>query len=56
MTTAPSQRLDYVYVSEQIRVVDVCVPKPDDEVFDQFVVLSDHLPVTAVLDVDADAG
>jgi endonuclease/exonuclease/phosphatase family metal-dependent hydrolase len=55
MTTAPSQRLDYVYVSEQIRVLDVRVPKPDDDVFDQFVVLSDHLPVTAVLDVDLGA-
>jgi endonuclease/exonuclease/phosphatase family metal-dependent hydrolase len=53
MPTAPSQRLDYVYVSEQIRVVDVCVPRPGDEVFDRFVVLSDHLPVTAVLDVGA---
>jgi endonuclease/exonuclease/phosphatase family metal-dependent hydrolase len=51
MTTAPSQRLDYVYVSEEIRVVDVTVPRPGDEVFDQFAVLSDHLPVTAVLDV-----
>jgi endonuclease/exonuclease/phosphatase family metal-dependent hydrolase len=53
MTTAPSQRLDYVYVSEEIQVLAVSVPKPGDEVFDQFVVLSDHLPVTAVLDVDA---
>jgi endonuclease/exonuclease/phosphatase family metal-dependent hydrolase len=50
MTTAPSQRLDYVYVSEHFRVLDMCVPRPDDDVFDQFVVLSDHLPVTAVLD------
>jgi endonuclease/exonuclease/phosphatase family metal-dependent hydrolase len=51
MPTAPSQRLDYVYVSEEIRVVDVTVPKLGDEVFDHFAVLSDHLPVTAVLDV-----
>jgi endonuclease/exonuclease/phosphatase family metal-dependent hydrolase len=53
MPTAPSQRIDYVYVSEQIGVVDVRVPDVGDEVFDTFAVLSDHLPVTAVLEVGA---
>lgn len=48
---APSQRLDYVYVSASIDVVDVRTPDPDDEGFAAFARLSDHLPVTAVLAV-----
>jgi endonuclease/exonuclease/phosphatase family metal-dependent hydrolase len=62
ITAAPSQRLDYVYVSAEVEPVAVRVPRPGDAGFARFPAVSDHLPVTAVLDVgdgdpagDADA-
>jgi endonuclease/exonuclease/phosphatase family metal-dependent hydrolase len=50
-TDPPVQRLDYVYASEAVRVVDVHVPRFGDDGFSRFAVISDHLPVTAVLDI-----
>lgn len=47
---APTQRLDYVYVSPSVAVRDARVPHPDDDDFAGFSWLSDHLPVTADLD------
>jgi endonuclease/exonuclease/phosphatase family metal-dependent hydrolase len=48
---APAQRLDYVYVSPSVGVRDARVPHPDDDDFAGFSWLSDHLPVTAELDL-----
>jgi endonuclease/exonuclease/phosphatase family metal-dependent hydrolase len=50
-TEPPSQRLDYVYVSADVEVVAVRVPRPDDVGFERFSGVSDHLPVAAVLAV-----
>jgi endonuclease/exonuclease/phosphatase family metal-dependent hydrolase len=50
-TKAPSQRLDYVYVPAVVGVGAVRVPRPGDDGFERLTGLSDHLPVTAVLDV-----
>lgn len=44
----PTQRLDYVYVSAAIDGVEVSTPDADDDGFERFAILSDHLPVTAV--------
>lgn len=49
-TEPPSQRLDYAYVSDAVTVVDARAPHPDDDGFARFALLSDHLPVTAVLE------
>ena len=49
-TEAPTQRLDYVYATDDVRVVDIHTPRPDE--FARFAAISDHLPVTAVFEVD----
>jgi endonuclease/exonuclease/phosphatase family metal-dependent hydrolase len=48
---APTQQLDYVYASPAVTVQEMCAPRPGDDGFTRFAGLSDHLPVTAVLDV-----
>jgi endonuclease/exonuclease/phosphatase family metal-dependent hydrolase len=48
-TEAPTQRLDYVYVSPSIGTSTVHVPEADAVDLARFAALSDHLPVTAVL-------
>ena len=50
-TAAPLRRLDYVYASAGVRMVDVRAPRLGDPGFARFAALSDHLPVTAVFDV-----
>jgi endonuclease/exonuclease/phosphatase family metal-dependent hydrolase len=49
----PTQRIDFVYVSGDVTVVDVALPRPDDPGFGPFRHLSDHLPVTATLDLSS---
>ena len=49
-TKAPTQRLDYVYVSPAVGTCIVQVPEAD-AVLTRFSAISDHLPVTAVLAV-----
>lgn len=46
---APTQRLDYVLVSETLEVTSASVPAWGDPGFEDFGPLSDHLPVTATL-------
>jgi endonuclease/exonuclease/phosphatase family metal-dependent hydrolase len=53
---SPTQQLDYVYVSPTVHVVELSAPRPGDEGFGRFARLSDHLPVTAVLDVGSAGG
>jgi endonuclease/exonuclease/phosphatase family metal-dependent hydrolase len=50
-TKAPTQRLDYVYVSPAIGTCIVQVPQVDAVDLSRFAAISDHLPVTAVLAV-----
>ena len=50
-TRPPSRRIDYVWVSAGIEVVDVSLPSPGDPGFSAFARLSDHLPLTVVLEV-----
>lgn len=50
-TKPPNRRLDYVYVSDGTEVASASVPRPGDDGFKEFTRLSDHLPVTAGLDV-----
>jgi endonuclease/exonuclease/phosphatase family metal-dependent hydrolase len=50
-TTDPVQTLDYVYVSPAVTAVAVNAPRVGDDEFARFAGLSDHLPVTAVLDL-----
>lgn len=54
---APQQRLDYVLVADDPRVVvqHASTPGPGDDDFDVFRPVSDHLPVIADLRVVADA-
>jgi endonuclease/exonuclease/phosphatase family metal-dependent hydrolase len=47
----PSQRLDFVYVSSGVTVLDLRVPGQDGADLARFAGISDHLPVTAVLDL-----
>jgi endonuclease/exonuclease/phosphatase family metal-dependent hydrolase len=49
-TRPPSRRIDYVWVSAGIRAAGVSVPAPGDPGFASFARLSDHLPLTAVLE------
>jgi endonuclease/exonuclease/phosphatase family metal-dependent hydrolase len=49
-TTVPSRQIDYVYVSPAVRSVEVRVPRPGDDGLVRFSAISDHLPLTAVLD------
>jgi len=51
-TKAPVRRLDYVYASAGVRMVDVRVPRVGDDGFARFAAISDHLPVTAVFEVE----
>jgi endonuclease/exonuclease/phosphatase family metal-dependent hydrolase len=48
---APTRQLDYVYVSPAIAAVTVSTPRRGGAGFEPFAALSDHLPVTAVLDL-----
>lgn len=50
-TGPPTQRIDFVYVSGGLTVLDVTLPRPDDPDFEPFRRLSDHLPVTATLEL-----
>lgn len=50
----PSQRIDYVWVSAGVEVVDAQVPAHGDVGFERYPVLSDHLPLTVTLDVAPD--
>jgi endonuclease/exonuclease/phosphatase family metal-dependent hydrolase len=50
-TEEPVQTLDYVYVSPAVTAVAVRAPRVGDDGFARFAGLSDHLPVTAVLDI-----
>lgn len=45
----PVQRLDYVYATSGLEVVDIRVPRVGDDGFRCLASISDHLPVTAVL-------
>ncbi|HEX6419041.1 MAG TPA: endonuclease/exonuclease/phosphatase family protein [Acidimicrobiales bacterium] len=47
----PTQQLDYVYLSPGAGVIELRVPRVGDDGFDRYRVLSDHLPVTAVLEL-----
>jgi endonuclease/exonuclease/phosphatase family metal-dependent hydrolase len=46
---APSQRLDYVLVSEELKPLSMSVPRHGQPGFERFATLSDHLPVTATV-------
>ena len=48
-TRPPTQRLDYVYATDDVRVVDIHTPGTGD--LARFAAISDHLPVTAVFEV-----
>jgi endonuclease/exonuclease/phosphatase family metal-dependent hydrolase len=48
-TEPPTRRLDYVYISDAIRLLDIRTPPPAE--YARFAAISDHLPVTAVLEV-----
>lgn len=48
---APVQRLDYVLVPPGIELVDISVPRHGGAGFDRFGALSDHLPVTATIEL-----
>lgn len=50
-TRPPTKRIDYVWASTGIDVVEVSLPAPGDPGFGTFARLSDHLPLTAVLEV-----
>jgi endonuclease/exonuclease/phosphatase family metal-dependent hydrolase len=50
-TRPPTRRIDYVYASEGVEVTSASVPRPGDDGFEAFSWLSDHLPVTAGLDL-----
>ena len=45
----PTQRLDYVLVSETLEVISAAVPAWGDPGFERFGALSDHLPVTVTV-------
>jgi endonuclease/exonuclease/phosphatase family metal-dependent hydrolase len=46
---APSQRLDYVLLSADLKPLSVSVPRHGQPGFERFATLSDHLPVTATV-------
>jgi endonuclease/exonuclease/phosphatase family metal-dependent hydrolase len=46
---APSQRLDYVLISDGLEPLTVSAPRHGDPDFAPFAVISDHLPVTATV-------
>jgi endonuclease/exonuclease/phosphatase family metal-dependent hydrolase len=48
-TEPPTQRLDYVFVSDGLEPVSVSVPRYGDPDFAPFSSISDHLPVTATV-------
>jgi endonuclease/exonuclease/phosphatase family metal-dependent hydrolase len=50
-TRPPSRRIDYVYVSDGIEPTSTSLPRPGDDGFEEFSSLSDHLPLSAGLDV-----
>jgi endonuclease/exonuclease/phosphatase family metal-dependent hydrolase len=45
----PSQRLDYVLVTQGLEPVTVSVPRHGDGDFVPFAAISDHLPITATV-------
>lgn len=53
-TAPPTQQLDFVYVGEGVEVAEVRVPRGEEVA--RFGVISDHLPVTAELEVGGPAG
>lgn len=52
----PSRRLDYVYVSPEATPTSASLPDLDAPTGERFSSLSDHLPVTAVLEVTSSTG
>ncbi len=51
-TELPTQQLDYVYLSTAVRAAELTLPLPEGAAgLARFSVLSDHLPVTARLDL-----
>lgn len=50
-TEAPTQRLDYIYVSPAIDTCTVVVPEADAVDLARFAAVSDHLPLTAAFDL-----
>lgn len=51
-TAPPTQQLDYVYVSRAVTGVALSLPEPEvDRGWARYSSLSDHLPVTATLDM-----
>ncbi|MGH9212923.1 MAG: endonuclease/exonuclease/phosphatase family protein [Acidimicrobiales bacterium] len=47
----PDQRLDYVWVSPEVSVTGVRVPRFGDSGFEGYPLLSDHLPLTVDLEI-----
>ncbi|HEY8543680.1 MAG TPA: endonuclease/exonuclease/phosphatase family protein [Acidimicrobiales bacterium] len=53
----PMRRIDYLWVTEDVDVVDVEVPTyADDATFAPYPALSDHLPLTTTLEVGVSRG
>jgi endonuclease/exonuclease/phosphatase family metal-dependent hydrolase len=52
----PTRRLDFVYVSPELTPTSVSLPDLDAPTGERFSSLSDHLPVTAVLEVGGSSG
>lgn len=49
---APVQRLDYLLVGPGLEILDISVPRHGEPGFERFGPLSDHLPVTATLQLE----
>jgi endonuclease/exonuclease/phosphatase family metal-dependent hydrolase len=47
----PDHQLDYVWVNSEIGVAGVSLPRHGEPGFDRFPPLSDHLPLTAMLEI-----
>ena len=50
----PTQRIDYIYASTGVEVVSISVPRFGEPGFPVFAELSDHLPVSAEVEVGGD--
>jgi hypothetical protein len=50
-TKLPTQQLDYVYASAAIASLTVHTPTPGVAGFERFATLSDHLPITAEIEL-----
>src|SRR5690606_32462059 len=53
-TEPPTQQLDFVYLGEGVEAAEVRIPQGEEVA--RFGVISDHLPVTAVLEVGGPGG